>query len=43
MEHIGLNFALIANACLGAISVAAFVALAASSRMEPEKTTAESK
>ena len=41
MEHIGLNFALIANACLGAISIAAFVAVAASSRMEPEKIAAK--
>ncbi len=41
MENIGLDFALLANACLGAISVAAFVAVAASSRMEPEKIAAK--
>lgn len=38
MENIGLDFALLANACLGAISIAAFVAVAASSRMEPDKS-----
>ncbi len=32
MENIGLSFALVANACLGAISIAAFVAVAASCR-----------
>lgn len=38
MENIGLNFALLANACLGAISIAAFVAVAAASR-QPAATT----
>ena len=32
MENIGLSFALVANACLGAISIAAFVAVAMSVR-----------
>ena len=32
VEQIGLDFALLANACLGAISIAAFVAVAAASR-----------
>ncbi len=41
MENIGLDFALLANACLGAISIAAFVAVAASARKDPEKTAAE--
>lgn len=32
MENIGLNFALFANACLGAMSIAAFIVVAASLR-----------
>lgn len=32
MENLGLSFALVANACLGAISIAAFVAVALSAR-----------
>jgi len=32
MENIGLSFALVANACLGTISIAAFVAVATSAR-----------
>ncbi len=39
MENIGLSFALVANACLGAISIAAFVAVAASCR-QPATATA---
>ncbi|MGV2130746.1 arsenite efflux MFS transporter ArsK [Agrobacterium vitis] len=38
MENIGLSFALVANACLGAISVAAFVAVAASCRQPATAT-----
>ncbi|SEI15422.1 hypothetical protein SAMN05216228_102953 [Rhizobium tibeticum] len=34
MENIGLSFALVANACLGAISIAAFVAVAMSARSQ---------
>lgn len=41
MENIGLSFALVANACLGAISIAAFVAVAASCR-QPATATARS-
>lgn len=39
MENIGLSFALVANACLGAISIVAFVAVAASCR-QPATATA---
>nr|WP_172690581.1 arsenite efflux MFS transporter ArsK [Agrobacterium radiobacter]ASK48821.1 MFS transporter [Agrobacterium radiobacter] len=39
MENIGLSAALVANACLGAISIAAFVAVAASCR-QPATATA---
>ncbi|ATN33608.1 MFS transporter [Rhizobium sp. ACO-34A] len=39
MENIGLSSALVANACLGAISIAAFVAVAASCR-QPATATA---
>lgn len=39
MENIGLSLALVANACLGAISIAAFVAVAASCR-QPATATA---
>lgn len=39
MENIGLSFALVANACLGAVSIAAFVAVAASCR-QPATATA---
>lgn len=38
MENIGLDFALLANACLGVISIAAFVAVAASSRQPATPT-----
>jgi predicted MFS family arabinose efflux permease len=38
MENIGLSFALVANACLGAISIAAFVAVAASCRQPTTAT-----
>ena len=39
MENVGLSFALIANACLGAVSIAAFVTVAASCR-QPAAATA---
>ena len=39
MENLGLSFALVAHACLGAISIAAFVAVAASCR-QPATATA---
>lgn len=39
MENIGLDFALLANACLGVISIAAFVAVAASSRQPATPTS----
>ena len=39
MENVGISFALAANACLGAISIAAFVAVATSSR-QPATATA---
>lgn len=39
MENIGLDFALIANACLGAISIAAFVAVAVASRRTAAATS----
>lgn len=39
MENVGLSFALIANACLGAVSIAAFVTVAASCR-QPTAATA---
>ncbi len=39
MENIGLSFVLVANACLGTISIAAFVAVAASCR-QPATATA---
>ncbi len=38
MENIGLSFALVANACLGAISIAAFVAVASSCRQPATAT-----
>jgi MFS family permease len=38
MENIGLSFALVANACLGTISIAAFVAVAASCRQPATAT-----
>lgn len=38
MENIGLSFALVANACLGAISITAFVAVAASCRQSATAT-----
>lgn len=39
MENIGLSFSLVANACLGAISIAAFIAVAVSCR-QPATATA---
>lgn len=39
MENIGLDFALIANACLGVISIAAFIMVAASSRQPATPTS----
>lgn len=38
MENVGLSFALVVNACLGAISIAAFVAVAASCRQPATAT-----
>lgn len=38
MENIGLSFALVANACLGAASIAAFVAVASSCRQPATAT-----
>ena len=38
MENIGLSFALVVNACLGALSIAAFVAVAASCRQAATAT-----
>ncbi|NMN72620.1 Sugar phosphate permease [Rhizobium sp. 57MFTsu3.2] len=43
MENVGLSFALAANACLGAISIAAFVAVAASARSRAIGVLAENR
>lgn len=39
MENVGLKFALLANVCLGTISIAAFVAVAAASRQPAAATS----